>query len=112
MKKNIFDEQALDEFLSENKIEKFRKKQIFQEIFSNQHIDFNEMTTLSTSLREGLSREFSIVSLELDTLLEDDQTTKFAFRTHDGKIVEAVLMYHFSKVKTEHEEIKNPVVVN
>ena len=87
--------------MSENGVQKFRKKQIFQEIFKNQYIDFSEMTSLSKDLREGLDANFSIVNLALDKVLEDEQTTKFGFLTEDGNVVEAVLMYHFSKMKNE-----------
>jgi len=97
MKKNIFDQQLLGEFLAQHKIEKFRSRQIYQEIFRNQQIDFADMTTLGKELRERLADEFEVVPLMMDKALEDEQTTKFGFSTRDGKVIEAVLMYHWSK---------------
>jgi len=34
------------------------------------------MTTLSKDLREDLDKEFSVVTLEVDKVLEDESTTK------------------------------------
>lgn len=98
MKTSIFDEQALDVFLKENKIQSFRKKQIYQEIFDNQNINFLDMISLSVDLRAQFVEHFVLLNLHCETSLEDQQTTKFAFKTHDWQIVEAVLMYHWSKL--------------
>lgn len=52
------------------------------------------MTTLSKELREDLDKEFSVMTLTVDKMIEGKDTTKIAFKTHDGQIIEAVIMYH------------------
>ena len=46
---------------------------------------------------DNLKEEFDVLALEVDQVLEDDQTTKFSFKTQDGNVIETVLMYHWSK---------------
>ena len=54
---------------------------------------FSEMTNLSLALREHLEKEFLICAVEVaDEQKSEDGTVKSAFRTHDGKIVEGVLI--------------------
>ncbi|HOQ78946.1 MAG TPA: 23S rRNA (adenine(2503)-C(2))-methyltransferase RlmN [Candidatus Absconditabacterales bacterium] len=93
----IFDEDILLKYAKEHKIQPFRVKQIFYELFKNQNIDWDSMTTLSKDMRKELSNKFDILNLTIDKVLEDEQTTKFSFKTLDGYFIEAVLMYHWSK---------------
>jgi len=65
IKTSILDAGKLQEFTKERKLQPFRVKQIYQEIFKNQNINFAEMTTLSKDLREDLDKEFSVVTLKL-----------------------------------------------
>ncbi|MEI6118172.1 MAG: hypothetical protein WCP92_02770 [bacterium] len=76
LKTSILDAGKLQEFTKERKLQPFRVKQIYQEIFKNQNINFADMTTLSKDLREDLDKEFSVVTLEVDKVLEDESTTK------------------------------------
>ena len=55
------------------------------------------MTTLSKDLREDLDKEFSVVTLKVDKILEDETSTKIWFQTHDGFMIEAVILYHRHK---------------
>jgi 23S rRNA (adenine2503-C2)-methyltransferase len=93
----IFDEDILLKYAKEHKIQPFRVKQIFYELFKNQNIDWDSMTTLSKDMRKELSNKFDILNLTIDKVLEDEQTTKFSFKTLDWYFIEAVLMYHWSK---------------
>lgn len=93
----IFDEDILLKYAKEHKIQPFRVKQIFYELFKNQNIDWDSMTTLSKDMRKELSNKFDILNLTVDKVLEDEQTTKFSFKTLDWYFIEAVLMYHWSK---------------
>lgn len=52
------------------------------------------MTTLSKELRDDLDKEFSVVTLTPDKILEDKTSTKIWFQTHDGHMIEAVILYH------------------
>lgn len=94
IKTSILDAGKLQEFTKEHKLQPFRVKQIYQEIFKNQNIDFADMTTLSKDLREDLDKHFSVVTLKADKILEDETSTKIWFQTHDGLMIEAVILYH------------------
>ncbi len=93
----IFDEEILNKNTKEKKLQLFKVKQIFHEIYKNQNIGWDDMTTLSKDLRQELAKEFDVLNLKIDQALEDSQTTKFSFKTFDGFVIEAVLMYHWSK---------------
>ncbi len=93
----LFDEVKLSEYTKKNKLQPFKVKQIFHELFKNQNIDYGCMTTLSKDLKKDLDQNFDVINLKIDKVLEDDQTTKFSFKTEDWFLIEAVLMYHWSK---------------
>ncbi|HRX64136.1 MAG TPA: radical SAM protein, partial [Candidatus Absconditabacterales bacterium] len=100
----IFDQDRLMEFAKENKLQDFKVKQIFYELFKNQNIDLGDMTTLSKDLRKDLGEKFEVINLKIDKIFEDPvkdgvgaKTTKFSFKTEDRFVIEAVLMYHWSK---------------
>gem|GEM_PF-896027 len=76
IKTSILDAGKLQAFAKERKLQPFRIKQIYQEIFNNQNINFSDMTTLSKDLREDLDKHFSVVTLKVDKMLEDKTTTK------------------------------------
>lgn len=94
IKTSILDAGKLQAFAKERKLQPFRIKQIYQEIFNNQNINFSDMTTLSKDLREDLDKHFSVVTLKVDKMLEDKTTTKIWFQTHDGYMIEAVIIFH------------------
>jgi adenine C2-methylase RlmN of 23S rRNA A2503 and tRNA A37 len=48
----LFDEKKLHEYVKENKIQPFREKQILFELYKNQNISWDEMTTLSKDLKQ------------------------------------------------------------
>ena len=95
----IFDDDAVAEYAKEKKIQPFRVKQIFYELYKNQNTKREDMTTLSKDLKQDLQSNFRLLSLEVDKMLEDKQTTKIAFRTHDGHIIESVIIYHRQPAK-------------
>ena len=76
IKTSILDAGKLQEFTKARKLQPFRVKQIYQEVFKNQNINFADMTTLSKDLREDLDKEFSVLTLKVDKVLEDKSTTK------------------------------------
>lgn len=94
MKNNILDSQKLEEFRKKLKLQPFRIKQIYHEIFKQSQIDFENITNLSKELRTQLKEEFDILPFSLDKMLDNDDTTKFSFKTYDDKIIETVIMYH------------------
>ena len=79
----LFDESKLNERAKERKIPQFKVKQIFFELFKNQRIEWDEMTTLSNQLKDELKLDFSPTSLKCMETVEAETTTKFAFQTED-----------------------------
>jgi len=71
----------------------FHARQIFQWLYQKRVRQFQEMTTLSKSLRMLLESHFHMGNLEAASRQESsDGSRKFAFRLSDGRLVEAVLM--------------------
>ncbi len=99
MKPVLFDEDMLSNYLKEHTIPNFRGKQILHELYKNQNIARDEMTTLSKALKTQLQEDFTILPLEVETIVEGHETTKIAFKTANGSIMEAVLMYHWQPEK-------------
>ncbi len=75
-------------------MQSFRIKQIYQDICKHHIIDIDHMTTLPKELREQLKKHFDILTLTVDTILEDETSTKIWFQTHDGYMIESVILYH------------------
>ena len=95
----LFDQEKLEIRAKEHKIPQFKVKQIFFELFKNQRIEWDEMTTLSKQLKDELKADFSPISLKCMETVEAETTTKFAFQTEDGYTVEAIIMYHWQDEK-------------
>ena len=95
----LFNQEKLELWAKERKIPQFKVKQIFFELFKNQRIEWEEMTTLSNQLKDELKVDFVPISLECLETVEADTTTKFAFKTEDWYTVEAILMYHWQDEK-------------
>jgi 23S rRNA (adenine2503-C2)-methyltransferase len=106
LKQILRDESQIGNFAKEIKLQPFKLKQIFFEIFKNQNIDIDQMTTLSKDLREELKSKFEPISIKLENVIEDQQTTKFAFKTNDGRIIESVIIYH--RQKEQHVKDNKP----
>src|SRR5271170_5428206 len=72
----------------------YRAKQIFQWAYGRRETDWEKMTDLSTGLREKLKGLFSLSSLKERRVLQskDEETIKFLWELHDGKLVESVLI--------------------
>jgi len=71
----------------------FRGKQIHEWLWEKSAHTFQEMSNLSTSLRDKLSQEFEIRNLVVDTQqLSTDGTMKFGFKLFDDHIIEGVLI--------------------
>ena len=71
----------------------FRGHQIFQWLYRNRVFDIDEMTNLSKETRETLHQNFYINPLQLiRKQVSHDGTTKFLFQTHDGALLESVMM--------------------
>jgi len=76
MKQSILNPINLQNFAKEHKLQPFKVKQIVQEIYDNQNIKFEDMTTLSKDLRQQLDDNFEIISLVPETILESEDNIK------------------------------------
>ncbi|NII25112.1 23S rRNA (adenine(2503)-C(2))-methyltransferase RlmN [Pseudoflavitalea sp. X16] len=72
---------------------KFRAKQVYEWLWLKQAQQFDAMTNLSKELRAKLADNFSLPALTVDaTQYSADGTVKSRFKTHDGHLVEGVLI--------------------
>lgn len=108
MKPVLFDDQAIANYAKEKKIQPFKVKQIFYEMYKNQNIDFNDMTTISKEMRAELAEYFQPISLEATAIKEDKQTTKIWFTTRDWHLIETVIIYH--RQPTQHVKNNQPKI--
>ena len=95
----LFNEGKLNEWAKEHKLQPFKVKQIFFEMYKNQNIERDAMTTLSKDLKSELQKDFVPLAIELVETVEAEDTTKFAFKTKDWNLIEAILMYHWQNEK-------------
>ncbi len=95
---SIHDEQKVIELLEKNGHKKFRYAQIENALYKNLTTDFSLTQTLPKDIRTLLSENCFYTSLTLHSEKTDPewQTTKFLFKTADGKMIEAVIMRHLS----------------
>ncbi len=95
---SIHDEPRVKALLAELGEKPFRYAQIAQAVYKDLVPDFSAVTTISKELRERLASEafFMTLSLRSEDSSADGQTTKFLFETHDGRLIEAVVMRHLS----------------
>lgn len=72
---------------------KFRAKQVYEWIWQKHAHSFADMTNLSKNLRQHLGENFTLPALTVDaTQYSSDGTIKSRFKTHDGHLVEGVLI--------------------
>lgn len=72
---------------------KFRAKQVYEWLWQKHAMSFAGMTNLSKELRQKLGEHFTLPALTIDaTQHSADGTVKSRFRTHDGHLVEGVLI--------------------
>ena len=84
---------------------RFRAAQLYEWIYAKRARSFDEMTSLSKSLRERLDRETRLRRLApVDRQESEDGTIKFLFRTDDGLNIESVLIP--SEARDDQQEPK------
>lgn len=72
---------------------KFRAKQVYEWLWLKPVQDFEGMTNLSKDLRTKLNEDYSLPALAIDFVqTSEDGTIKSRFKTHDGHLVEGVLI--------------------
>jgi 23S rRNA (adenine2503-C2)-methyltransferase len=96
MKKNILDLSfcELKAAMLEFKFEKFRFTQLCDWIYKKHIFDFSKMTSFSKDLQAQLAEKFTLFVPTLDEVVQSkkDSSYKFLLKTHDGNLIEAILM--------------------
>ncbi|MGN6291858.1 MAG: 23S rRNA (adenine(2503)-C(2))-methyltransferase RlmN [Chitinophagaceae bacterium] len=83
----------IEAYFEEMGEKKFRAKQVYEWLWLKQAQDIDAMTNLSKELRTRLKEEFTLPALTIDaTQYSADGTVKSRFKTHDGHLVEGVLI--------------------
>ena len=73
--------------------ENYRAKQLYRWVYTQGLLDFQEMTNIPKSLRSIFGDMFSTELLPIEEANKSqDGSTKFAFSTQDGNIIESILM--------------------
>lgn len=94
-KKNIrhLGQTEIREFLVDNGFKAFHAKQLDEWLWKKSARSFEEMSNLSIKLREALQEHFDIYAVKVsEEQISSDRTIKNAFKLHDGKITEGVLI--------------------
>lgn len=83
----------LEQYFEELGEKKFRAKQVYEWIWQKSALSVDAMTNLSKELRQRLKEDFTLPALSIDaTQYSSDGTVKSRFKTHDGHLVEGVLI--------------------
>ena len=85
--------QELEKICCDMGLNKYRAKQIHNQIYLKFASTFDEMTDLSKSLRDELTQKFVISDVSIQQKqVSQDGTIKYLLRLSDGEFVETVLM--------------------
>ncbi len=83
----------IEQYFEELGEKKFRAKQVYEWIWQKNARTFADMTNLSKDLRQKLGDTFTLPALAVDTIQHStDGTIKSRFKTHDGHLIEGVLI--------------------
>ena len=83
----------IEEYFESIGEKKFRANQVYEWLWLKPVQHFDEMTNLSKDLRQKLKEKFTLPGLTIDTLQHsEDGTIKSRFKTHDGHLIEGVLI--------------------
>jgi 23S rRNA (adenine2503-C2)-methyltransferase len=83
----------LETWFTEKGEKKFRAKQVHEWLWQKHAHSFADMTNLSKELRQQLGEQFTLPALTVDaTQYSADGTVKSRFKTHDGHLIEGVLI--------------------
>jgi 23S rRNA (adenine2503-C2)-methyltransferase len=95
VKKNIrqLSLENIEQYIQDIGDKRFRAKQIYEWLWQKHAHTFDAMTNLSKELRARLSQDFDLPALQVDTTqVSSDGTVKSRFKTHEGHLVEGVLI--------------------
>jgi 23S rRNA (adenine2503-C2)-methyltransferase len=83
----------IEAYFEEMGEKKFRARQVYEWLWLKQAQEIDAMTNLSKEVRARLKEDFTFPALKIDTTqYSADGTVKSRFKTHDGHLVEGVLI--------------------
>ncbi|MEO7982840.1 MAG: 23S rRNA (adenine(2503)-C(2))-methyltransferase RlmN [Bacteroidota bacterium] len=83
----------IEEYFEELGEKKFRAKQVYEWLWLKPVQSFDGMTNISKDLRQKLAAAFTLPGLTVDLVQQsEDGTIKTRFKTHDGHLIEGVLI--------------------
>lgn len=89
----LLDLDEIKAFFSEIGEKPFRAKQVYEWLWKNSAMSFDDMSNLSLDTRNKLKENFTLPSVKIKTSqISSDKTIKNAFELVDGNIVEGVLI--------------------
>ncbi|MBS4042601.1 MAG: 23S rRNA (adenine(2503)-C(2))-methyltransferase RlmN [Chitinophagaceae bacterium] len=72
---------------------KYRAKQLYEWLWQKHATSFEDMSNIGKELKYHLKNDFELLPLQLDaTQFSEDGTIKSRFKTHDGYLIEGVLI--------------------
>ena len=85
--------EVLQKFYEEHKLPKFRAKQVQEWLWKKKAVSFDEMTSLSKSMRDLFANHFSINAVKIHKGERSiDGTIKYSLQLYDNLLVEGVLI--------------------
>ncbi len=86
----------LETALTEQGLEPFRARQVYEWVYRKGAKDFESMSNLGRALRVSLAQSFKISALETHRKQQSqrDGTAKFLFKLADGQLIESVFLPH------------------
>lgn len=88
-----YDLEGLRKRFVELGFEPYRANQVLSWLYKRFETDFEKMTDLSKVHRALLKNTFKVHSLELVQKVQASDSVKYLFKTHDGHLVESVLIF-------------------
>ncbi|MFH2137908.1 MAG: 23S rRNA (adenine(2503)-C(2))-methyltransferase RlmN [Candidatus Omnitrophota bacterium] len=71
----------------------YRAKQVLEWVYKKNVISFSQMKNIPADLKQLMDEKFCVTDLiTQEKLVSKDKTAKYLFRTHDGELIEAVLI--------------------
>ncbi|RKX96100.1 MAG: 23S rRNA (adenine(2503)-C(2))-methyltransferase RlmN [Spirochaetes bacterium] len=91
---NDLERQWLDSYVARHGEKLFRVRQIFKWVFNKNVSNWDEMINIPKGLRDEMKKDFLLFSLKLCNKYasNNNDATKYLFRTNDGHFVETVLI--------------------
>lgn len=86
--------EELSQAFSDEGIQKFRSKQVYEWLHRHLALSYDEMTNLPKTLREELKGKFPIITCSVvrKQVSQNDGTVKLLFEMQDGDYIESVVM--------------------